>query len=195
MEFGTCFFTIYHKTSEPGYEPLIREYYIKDNGQFPNSPLTGLLYKAILKIPFFCAAKYVRKLFQKNGWTNNWQNGIYTYHHYHSITHEAFAAVKGQTVLLLGGENGKVLKFEKGDVIIIPAGVAHKNLGKQNDVICVGGYPEGKDFDMNYGEEGERPGTDQNISNVTRYLLPILYMETEKTVYWRVWKPLFETIT
>jgi uncharacterized protein YjlB len=174
--------------------PLIREYYIKDNGQFPNSVLPVLLYKAILKIPFFCAAKYVRKLFQKNGWTNNWQNGIYTYHHYHSITHEAFAAVKGQTVLLLGGENGKVLKFEKGDVIIIPAGVAHKNLGKQNDVICVGGYPDGKDFDMNYGEEGERPGTDQNISNVTIPSTDPVYGESENGLL-GVWKSLHEAIT
>lgn len=147
-------------------QPLIREYHIKDNGIFPNSPLPVLLYKRVLNIPRFLAASHVRKVFHMNGWTNNWQSGIYTYHHYHSITHEAFAAVKGQTVLLLGGENGKVIKFERGDVLIIPAGVAHKNLGKEKDVICVGGYPEGKDFDMNYGQEGERPGTDQNISNV-----------------------------
>jgi uncharacterized protein YjlB len=147
-------------------QPLIREYYIKDNGQFPNSHLPVLLYKRILNLPTFCATRYIKKLFKQNGWTNNWRNGIYKYHHYHSITHEAFAAVKGQTVLLLGGENGKQVKFEKGDVIIIPAGVAHKNLGREKDVICVGGYPEGKDFDINIGEDGERPGTDQNISNV-----------------------------
>ncbi|MES2330656.1 MAG: cupin [Bacteroidota bacterium] len=147
-------------------QPLIREYYIKDNGQFPNSPLPVLLYKRVLNLPAFCAARHVKKLFQKNDWGNNWQNGIYTFQHYHSITHEVFAAIKGQTVLLLGGENGKLIKFEKGDVIIIPAGVAHKNLGKEKDVICIGGYPEGKDFDINCGEQGERPGTDQNISNV-----------------------------
>lgn len=174
-------------------EPLIREYYIKENDQFPNNSLPVLLYRRVLKIPFFCAAKYVRKLFQQNGWTNNWQNGIYTYHHYHSITHEVFAAVKGQTVLLIGGENGKVLKFEKGDVIIIPAGVAHKNLGKQDDVICVGGYPEGKDFDMNYGEDGERPGTDQNISNVPIPSSDPVYGTSENGLL-TAWKSLAYTV-
>ncbi|MEO8173704.1 MAG: cupin [Sediminibacterium sp.] len=174
-------------------EPLIREYYIKDNGQFPNSTLPVLLYKHILKIPFFCPGRYVRKLFQENGWTNNWLNGIYTYDHYHSITHETFAAIKGQTVLLLGGENGKVIKFEKGDVIIIPAGVAHKNLGKEKDVICVGGYPEGLEFDMNYGEEGERPGTDQNISNVAIPATDPVYGAAEMGLL-SVWKPLLQEV-
>src|ERR1700741_870035 len=147
-------------------DPLIHEYYIKDNGIFPGSALPVLLYKRFLHIPIFCAASHVEKLFRQNDWGNSWRNGIYTYHHYHSNTHEAFAAIRGQTVLLIGGENGKLIKFEKGDVMIIPAGVAHKNLGKEKNVWCVGAYPEGKDFDMNYGEEGERPGTDQNISNI-----------------------------
>jgi uncharacterized protein YjlB len=45
-------------------------------------------------------------------------------------------------------------------VIIIPAGVAHKNMGKEKAAICVGGYPDGKDYDMNYGRAEERPRTD-----------------------------------
>lgn len=147
-------------------DPIIHEYYIKGNERFPNNSLPVLLYKRVLKLPAFRAAAHVQSLFTGNGWTNNWRHGIYTYHHYHSNTHEAFACVKGSTMILLGGENGKHVKFEKGDVLIIPAGVAHKNLGKENDVCCVGGYPEGKDFDIYYGTEGERPGTDQNISNV-----------------------------
>ena len=40
------------------------------------------------------------------------------------------------------------------------------NLGKEDDVTCVGGYPNGKDYDMNYGKKGERPVTDQNIGAV-----------------------------
>lgn len=30
----------------------------------------------------------------------------------------------------------------------------------------IGEYPEGKDFDMNYGNPGERPATDNNIAGV-----------------------------
>ncbi len=44
-----------------------------------------------------------------------------------------------------------------------PAGVAHKNLGEVHDVACVGAYPNGMDYDMNYGNNGERPHTDRKI--------------------------------
>ena len=58
------------------------------------------------------------------------------------------------------------IKIEKGDVILIPAGVAHKNMRNEKDVICVGGYPHGKDYDINYGKEEERPAADRLISKV-----------------------------
>jgi uncharacterized protein YjlB len=146
----------------------IREYLLNDNGVFPNSKLPVLHYLKVLQLPSLFPARHIKKLFQKNGWTNNWRNGIYTYNHYHSVTHEAMGVIKGQTTLLIGGDNGKEITIEKGDVIIIPAGVAHKNLGKEKDVICIGGYPGGRDFDMNYGKAGERPQTDCNIA-----LLPV----------------------
>lgn len=147
-------------------EPLIREFHIKGNEQFPNSPLPALLYKRALKLPVLFAASHVEKLFQSHGWTNNWRAGIYTVHHYHSNTHEAMACIKGGTIVLLGGENGKLVHFQQGDVLVIPAGVAHKNLGKEKDVCCVGGYPGGLSFDMNYGLPGERPQADLNIKMV-----------------------------
>jgi len=65
---------------------------------------------------------------------------------------------------MLGGEKGIVLFILEGDVLVIPAGVAHMNLGKENDVTCVGGYPEGREFDMNYGTDAERPRADHNIA-------------------------------
>jgi len=77
------------------------------------------------------------------------------------------AVIKGSSTLQLGGENGIHLKIEKGDVILIPAGVAHRNLGKEKDVICVGGYPRGKDYDMNYGKPEERPAADERIAQAT----------------------------
>lgn len=142
------------------------EYIIKDNGIFPNSNLPVLHYKQALPLPLLFAGSKVKTLFQKNGWTNNWKAGIYPYHHYHSNTHEAMAVISGQTLLLLGGENGIMLTLKKGDVIVIPAGVAHKNLGKENNITCIGGYPDGKDFDMNYGAIGERVRAEKMIAQV-----------------------------
>ena len=75
---------------------------------------------------------------------------------------------KGQTTLLLGGEQGVKLDLKRGDVLIIPAGVAHKNLGKENDVKCVGAYPGGIQYDMRYGKTEDRPAADLTIKNVLK---------------------------
>jgi len=163
--------------------------HIKDNGTFPGSKLPVLHYKKAIKVPFIFAGRKAKALFTKHNWTNTWRGGIYTYDHYHSNTHEAMAVIKCHTVLLLGGENGKHVHLEKGDVIVIPAGVAHKNLGKEKDVICIGGYPDGKDFDMNYGNAGERPGTDENIRSVPMPLTGPLYGEVDPLA--KIWEAFY----
>lgn len=145
---------------------LPQQYIVKDNGIFPNSHLPVVHYKKILSLPLLGPGAAVKTLFATNDWSNNWKAGIYTYHHYHSVTHEAMAVIKGKTNLQIGGDDGIMVLLEKGDVLIIPAGVAHKNLGKENDVTCIGGYPHGNDYDMNYGRPMERPGTDNNIAAV-----------------------------
>ena len=144
----------------------IRKIVLKDDGTFPNSKLPALLYKGALKIPFLFPSTSVRNLFEKNNWSNAWDFGIFEYHHYHSTTHEVLGIYSGKTTLQLGGDNGIAITLEKGDVLVIPAGVAHKNLGKKDDVGCVGAYPGGRDYDVNYGRPGERPRTDDNIAAV-----------------------------
>lgn len=75
---------------------------------------------------------------------------------------------KGKTTLQLGGENGIKLDISRGDVLIIPAGVAHKNLGAEADVKCVGAYPNGVQFDMRYGKTEDRPAADLTIKNIPK---------------------------
>jgi len=142
------------------------QYFLKDDGFFPNSHLPVLVYKNAITLPVFFKGPKVKELFRKHHWTNNWRNGIYTYHHYHSNTHEVMAVISGKTVVALGGEHGLTVTIEKGDVIILPAGVAHRNMGKEKDVICIGGYPGGKDFDMMYGKKEERPDALERIAKV-----------------------------
>lgn len=145
---------------------IVERFYLEDDGIFPNSKLSVLLYKDVLKLPQLFPAFAIKRLFKSNKWSNAWKNGIFEYHHYHSITHEALGVYNGRATIQLGGEKGIEVRLEKGDVLIIPAGVAHKNLDKENDIKCVGAYPDGKDYDINYGKEGERPGTDKNIAKV-----------------------------
>ena len=53
-----------------------------------------------------------------------------------------------------------------GDVVIIPAGVGHKNLAASADFRVIGAYPRGQAWDICYGKPGERPRADQNIARV-----------------------------
>ena len=144
----------------------LRTYILKDDGVFPNSQLPVLHYVNAIKLPWFFKAMKVKRLFRENGWQNNWRAGIYTYHHYHSNTHEALAVIRGSARLQLGGPNGLIVYISAGDVVVIPAGVAHKNLDNENDVICVGGYTNGVDYDMNYGLPEERPKADIAIAKL-----------------------------
>lgn len=139
---------------------------LKDDGVFPNSDLPVLVYKNVLDLPLLFEAGYIIQLFEKNHWSNCWKSGIFTYHHYHSTSHEVIGVYKGKTTLLLGGENGVRMEIAKGDVIILPAGVAHKNMGAEHDVSCVGAYPGGMQYDICTGGPGERPLADTKIKQV-----------------------------
>jgi len=91
-----------------------------------------------------------------------WRYTMYSTTHFHSTTHEVLCISSGRAKLCFGGEtnSGRVETFvEKGDVIVIPAGVGHRLLDDFNSNFeMVGSYPKGKSWDMCYGtpEEGER---------------------------------------
>jgi uncharacterized protein YjlB len=153
-------------------------YILKDDGIFPNSVLPAVIYKKVFELPDNHSAGTIEQVFEGNTWSNSWRNGIYDVHHYHSTTHEVLAVYSGTCKVMLGGDKGVQLTFEKGDVLIIPAGVAHKNMGQSDDFKCVGAYPDGKDFDLNYGKPGERPGTDNNIAKVALPDTDPVYGET-----------------
>ena len=67
-------------------------------------------------------------------------------------------------MLHLGGEKGEKIEVVAGDIIIIPAGVGHKNLTSSDDFGVVGAYPDGRNWDLLKGEPGERPKADKTIA-------------------------------
>jgi uncharacterized protein YjlB len=139
-------------------------YLLPDDGIFPNSRLPLIIYPKMFGQD--TDAKKIETLFGTNQWRNSWRNGIYPQHHYHSITHEVLGIYKGSCEAMFGGDAGVMVTLRCGDVVIIPAGMAHKNMSSTEDFACVGAYPDGRDFDMNYGKQNERPTTDANISAV-----------------------------
>lgn len=88
-----------------------------------------------------------------------WVYGLYNQTHFHSTTHEVYAVVGGRASLCFGGEHNPD-RVEKGDIIIIPAGVAHRMLEDvggphEESFKMVGAYPEGNEWDICYGQEDE----------------------------------------
>lgn len=141
-----------------------RQLYAKDAGAFPNSALPALLYAAVLSGSDL--ASRFEALFEKHGWTGSWRNGLYRTHHYHSTAHEVLGVHRGSVKVRLGGPAGALVELREGDVLVLPAGVAHKNEGQSADFGVVGAYPNGTSPDLQYGRDGERPETDRKIAAV-----------------------------
>src|SRR5665647_1050403 len=132
----------------------IVHFVLKPNDNFPNNPLPVLIYKSVLNLreQKDKAAKAAQQIFSENDWGNTWRDGIYDFHHYHSNTHECLAVVTGDVRLMLGGPDSKTIEAEAGDVIILPAGTGHQCISASENFLCVGGYPQGKNYDMKHGK-------------------------------------------
>lgn len=139
------------------------QHLLPDDGVFPNSRLPVLIYRAVFARP---TAPDFERLFETNGWSSAWRNGLFSVHHYHSTAHEVLGVYSGKVTARLGGEGGVSVELRAGDVVVIPAGVAHKNDGATADFKVVGAYPVGTAPDMRYGKPGERPATDRRIAAV-----------------------------
>lgn len=141
--------------------------YLSDDGMFPNNPHYPLIkYRSAARIHGPDPALIFERLFSEHGWVRSWRNGVYGIHHYHSTAHEVLGVYSGSAEVQFGGEHGIRAEVYAGDVVVIPAGVAHKRLQSSTDFSVVGAYPEGQMWDMCYGESGERPRTDRNIARV-----------------------------
>lgn len=164
----------------------IATHIFEDDGLFPNNPkLPVLVYKGALHLHPGDSSETIQELFKKNNWTNSWEGGILNYDHYHSTTHEVLGVFCGTADIILGGPEGTCVELTRGDVVIIPAGVTHKNLNGSNDFLCIGAYPEGKAYDMNYGKEEERAKAIQNIAAVkTPATDPVFGTEGPLLEYW-----------
>jgi len=141
-------------------------YYFLDDGIIPNSKLPLVVYKNAFSQRGSAGAFWLEDRFETNHWSNSWRNGVFSYHHYHSISHEVLGIYEGSATLLLGGENGKPLEVQAGDILIIPAGVGHKNLNSSKEFSVVGAYPNGMNYNVLTGKPDERPRADENIAKV-----------------------------
>ncbi len=74
-----------------------------DDGVFPNSLLPLLVYRKALRADGRDPAWLLEERFANNDWCNSWRNGVYSFAHYHSTTHEILGVYCGVATLRLGG--------------------------------------------------------------------------------------------
>lgn len=111
----------------------------------PNSRLPVLIYRGVLPRDASNKAGGFDALFEKNGWRGIWRDGVYDYDHYHSNAHEVLGVAQGTATLQLGGEGGKSIDVEAGDVLLLPAGTGHRRISKSENFVVIGAYPPGQE--------------------------------------------------
>jgi uncharacterized protein YjlB len=133
---------------------------LSDDGRSMGSPYPALLYRDVFpssrtdtsdrgSSPEELARRF-ESLFEANDWPPAWRAGLYTVPHYHAAAHEVLGVFRGWAKAWLGGEAGVLVTLRAGDVLLLPAGVAHENRGDSGDFCAVGAYPRGMRVDMRY---------------------------------------------
>lgn len=147
-----------HTVDDHGSEALRpRTLLIPSAGNFPNNPAMPVLtYRG--GFPPLEPGELettLRTLFEMNGWSGCWRGDVYDFHHYHSNTHEVMGVCAGNGLLELGGPGGPRVALSAGDVLVLPAGTAHRKASASEDFSVLGAYPGGVRWDLRRGTREE----------------------------------------
>lgn len=112
-------------------------------GRCPNNDLWPALHYSLALGDEGANASAYEERFAANGWLGAWRNGVFAFHHYHTTAHEVLGIYRGWARVVLGGDGGHEIALYAGDVVVIPAGVAHCKRDGSADFAVVGAYADG----------------------------------------------------
>jgi uncharacterized protein YjlB len=122
----------------------------------PNHPrFPALIYRGALAEEVADPAAALEGAFGAHGWPPQWRDGIYDFHHYHTLGHEALGCAAGTARVMLGGPEGTEVAVGPGDVMALPAGTGHCLVEGSADLMIVGAYPPGQIGDICRGRPTE----------------------------------------
>lgn len=145
-------------------------YSFEDDGETPNNPRFPLVHyrSAVVLDPAYDPAAMFEVLFAYYGWVDQWRDGIYPYLHFHTGTHEVLGIARGAARVQFGGSRGRMLNLKPGDVVILPAGTGHRRIRASDDLLVVGAYPKGSDYDEPKPDEADPEQARKRIAAVAR---------------------------
>lgn len=119
-----------------------------DDGLIPNSRLPLIVRRGAITPDKSDPAKAFERTFAANGWTGAWRDGIYDYCHYHSTAHEVPRHRIGLGDRPFRRHRRRDSGLTAGDVAVVPAGVGHALITESGDLLVVGAYAGGRDWDL-----------------------------------------------
>ncbi|WYZ35452.1 hypothetical protein EsH8_X_000099 [Colletotrichum jinshuiense] len=143
--------------SSPATPPQPEQYSVRPTAHCPNNVLPVLVYRNVLPEPY--NEETVSDYLQRYGWVKKGTWGAITTKHFHPNTHECYGIFQGDSELVFGegggdtGGTGARCLVRAGDVVVVPAGVAHASVAQEQKLAegghkgeryrYIGVYPEG----------------------------------------------------
>ena len=165
----------------------VLKHQIPAHGLVPNTSIQGkplMIYKSAFP-PNTSASEIESHLSSIGVVTPQWRFTMYSFDHFHSTSHEVLGIAAGKAKLSFGHlKNPKRVEevVQKGDVIIMPAGVSHRILEDvDGGFSMVGCYPTGCNWDMCYGKSGEEKKIDR-IKDVAWFKRDPVYGDSGPTL-------------
>lgn len=144
----------------------------EDDGRVPNSRLPTIIYRSAIEPDENDPASAFERKFAQNDWRGSWRWSIFTFHHYHSTSHEVLGIAVGHATLRLGGRKGREFEVRAGDVIALPAGTGHKRVASSPGFLVVGAYPEGRERDLIKPYAASRSAHDAALARIAAVPAP-----------------------
>jgi uncharacterized protein YjlB len=136
-----------------------------DDGVIPNNLLPMLVYRAGIDLAGTPDPEQrIEAAFAANGWGRDmWRNGIFPFVHYHAMVHEVLAIARGRATVRFGGDGGEELDVGPGDVALLPAGTGHQRIRGSDDLVVIGAYPPGGEYNLCRGSKAEHDAALKSI--------------------------------